>query len=780
MHDGHDHHPTPPVPGVPTFGPHIVEGPNWIPNYAYAPNTQTLRDGHWFDPAIWSNGVPSDVARVQINHAVSIAPIAAPSGDINGDGAIDVADYLACETVDDYKRFGDAFFGLAVDRPGNAIAAAVLIGPAGCLSVHADASLAVGTLQVLGCFEQFCGDVIFRDLPIDLAVDPMQWGVGILIHSGGKWHGEGGLEGIGENIQRVKPGGVVSSENPNGTRGHAIILHSGTAFLQALEFGELGRTKIGALDNTQMNPDGITAKHVGTNQMARYGGPHFHHCWGPYGPDAAEPAFTVEGCLVRNGRKWGITVHQSHYGRIHGNLVEACGGAGVTEGEDGNETGNWITYNHSRQIFGDGRGLQGHANGEAIRDIGDGSAANPFRTSGSVGNEGSGNWSLSAMNFCIGNTSANCPTGITRWSRFRPPQKRSPRKGAPPSEWVAVAAGQQLDGVFEDNTIRDCPVGMEIQGQDAFKAVRLTIENARTALDSSYNGTLRFDALMLRNCFSCYKNGFTGRIELYGCATEGCNKGFDIPNDIYVEGGTFNTLSTTFIIALKHVTSTQKSMILRGPRFIGAGDHVAYQLGDLNKNRGYHAPRDLLCYDWNGVKGDDFQVWMPQQAADYVPVNRIAPHEVRITPEPGITNATMLDKYLLCLGGRVTPAHATARPKIVGMVMPVLADLSQPEIINLTEAVTATGITVKFQTTKPARFRAEWSPGDIRWGKYANLVLPVGKEFKTSHEFTIGNLAAGKKHGYIIQVVDEHGNLGGDVLVNGYNYSARHFTTRAN
>lgn len=759
MHDGHDHNPAPPVD---EYGPYLADGPTPIANYGYMPTTVSVRDGSWFSPAVWSNGVPGPQSIVQVKHAVTIAPTT-ETGDLNGDGKLDVSDYLLCKTTEDYKRFGDAYFGLAQPSSGAAVAESCLITPAGCLSVHESGTLTIGTVQVLGCFELFGGDLIFRDLPFDYVKDAMQWGHGLIGHSGGKV---------------MTRGGAVYSENLAGVRGHFAILHSCHGDLEGTEFSGLGRTKIGALDNTQLEADGITPKHIGTNQMARYGGPHFHHCWGPPGLPADVPQFRIVDCYIHDGTKWGITIHQSHFGLVAGNRIERCGGAGIAF-EDGNEFGNVVKGNRISGIFGDGKGVQGHANGENVRDIGDGTAANPFRTSGSHGNEGAGIWGRCVCNGVIDNEASDCPFGMNFWSRFQPGDSVliPAAKGERPS--LKVLAGGQMGYEFRGNRIKRCDAGMNVQGLiDTFELTDHTIDGSGVALATSYNGTLKCVRLQLRDCGTSYKNGFTERLELIDCTVEQGNHGFDIPADVYVEGGVFDTKQATFAIQYKHVHGGQTSMALRGPRFTGSGNHLSYKLGDLNKNRGYHAPRDLFCYDWNGVEGDNFQVWMPQQAADYVPVNN-TPHPVRITPQAGITNAQMLDGFLLCLGGRITPPSAMVRPGITGMVTPILADLEPPKIINLTQAVTPTGITVKFETTKPARFRAEWNLGDILWGKYANLVLPVGKEFKTSHEFTIGGLATGKKYGYIVQVVDENGNLGGDVkVVNSMRYIERFFVTK--
>lgn len=759
MHDGHDHGPISPT-GM--YGAYLADGPIPIANYGYLPTTVSVKDGSWFDPTTWSNGVPTASSILEVRHHVKVYPVEV-NGDINGDGTVDVEDYKVCTTLEEHKRFGDVYFGLAISSPGNSTASGILITPLGCLEVGEGASLSVGTIQVLGCFELFGGELSFKDYPFDYVKDAMQWGHGLITHSGGS---------------TITRGGRVYSENPLGVRGHFAILHSGTASLKNTKFHDLGRTVIGPLDNTQLEADKITAKHVGTNQMARYGGPHFHHCWGPSGLPEDVPQFEVIECEIYNGTKWGITIHQSHYGHVIGNKIYNVGGAGIAF-EDGNEFANEVKSNKIWNVYGDGKGVQGHNGGQNVADVGDGTAANPYRTIGSHGNEGAGIWGRCVCNDVIDNDVTGCSFGVSFWSRFQPNGVVSipAAKGEHPS--VKVPAGGQLERKFSGNSISDCNIGMQLQGLiSAFEVVDQKITAARIALETSYNSTLRFVRMHQENCREAYKNGFTGRLELIDCRVERGYAGFDLPADIYIEGGVYETNKTTFIVQYKSSESFQTSIMLRGPRFTGTGNHVSYQLGDLNKNRGYHAPRDLYCYDWNGVEGDNFQVWMLEQDKDYIPVNNIAPHEVRITPEPGITNEAMLDKYLLCLGGRITPPYATTRPKISGKITPLPADIEQPQIINHTQVVSPTGVTVKFETTKPTRFRSEWNLGDIKWGKYANLVLPIGKEFKTSHEFTINGLLTGKKYGYIVQVVDEHGNLGGDIRVASMNYIPRFFTPK--
>ena len=58
---------------------------------------------------------------------------------------------------------------------------------------------------------------------------------------------------------------VVRSENPNGTRGHMIFMARADIDLRYVEVRDMGRTKLGILDNTEFDNDGKLTK-LGTNQ----------------------------------------------------------------------------------------------------------------------------------------------------------------------------------------------------------------------------------------------------------------------------------------------------------------------------------------------------------------------------------------------------------------------------------------------------------------------------------------------------------------------------------
>ena len=72
---------------------------------------------------------------------------------------------------------------------------------------------------------------------------------------------------------------VVRSEHPDGTRGHMLFSSRADVDLRYVEFRELGRTKMGMLNNTMTDSEG-RARRLGTNQIGRYS-VHFHHTFGP-------------------------------------------------------------------------------------------------------------------------------------------------------------------------------------------------------------------------------------------------------------------------------------------------------------------------------------------------------------------------------------------------------------------------------------------------------------------------------------------------------------------
>jgi hypothetical protein len=185
---------------------------------------------------------------------------------------------------------------------------------------------------------------------------------------------------------------IVRSENAAGTRGHMIFISRSDVDLRYVEVREMGRTKMGVLDNTEFTDKGRVAK-LGTNQIGRYA-IHFHHNFGPKQTPANGYQFTLVGNSVDGAPKWGVTVHNSHYGLIQDNVVYNTKGAGIVT-EDGTESFNVFEHNFAMRSEGSGD--------FAPRSGYGGSGADP-------GGEGAGFWFRGPNNYIRNNVAANADT----------------------------------------------------------------------------------------------------------------------------------------------------------------------------------------------------------------------------------------------------------------------------------------------------------------------------------------------------------------------------------
>ncbi len=182
---------------------------------------------------------------------------------------------------------------------------------------------------------------------------------------------------------------VVRSENPAGTRGHMIFMSRANVDLRYIEVREMGRTRMGVLDNTEFNDQDQVVK-LGQNQIGRYG-IHFHHYFGPKEASANGYQFTLIGNSVDGSPKWGITVHNSHYGLIRDNVVYNTRGAGIVT-EDGTESFNVFDHNFAMRSQGSGQFAPSSGYSGAGPD---------------PGGEGSGFWFRGPNNYVRNNVAAN-------------------------------------------------------------------------------------------------------------------------------------------------------------------------------------------------------------------------------------------------------------------------------------------------------------------------------------------------------------------------------------
>ena len=171
---------------------------------------------------------------------------------------------------------------------------------------------------------------------------------------------------------------IVRSESAGGTRGHVISVHVADTDIRYALFKDLGRTKYTPLNTT-------------TNAIGRY--PiHMHHNRGPSPTPANGYQFTLVGNAVDGGSvetqfKWGIAVHNSHYGLIQDNVVYNYNGSAIAT-EDGSESFNVFDHNFVLR----GMGEPNNAVSEARI---------------AMGTEGVGFWFRGPNNYVRNNVAAN-------------------------------------------------------------------------------------------------------------------------------------------------------------------------------------------------------------------------------------------------------------------------------------------------------------------------------------------------------------------------------------
>jgi hypothetical protein len=261
-------------------------------------------------------------------------------------------------------------------------------------------------------------------------------------HKGAR-NGDGAVEWL-PHVGNLTRNVVVRSENPMGNRGHVIFNGRPDVDLRYVLFKDLGRTFPGPLDSAEYDANGVP-RNFGTNQIGRYA-LHMHHVFGPETTPANGYQFTLIGNAVDGAVKWGITVHDSHYGLIRDNVVyDAAGAAFVTE--DGNESFNVFEHNFAMRSVGSGEFAPRSGYGGATAD---------------PGGEGAGFWLRGPNNILRNNVAANVDVfgfaiAAGALGNVRLPNK----KGADPSK----------DGEFVEAETTSASM-LEFSGNEAYGAIQ--------------------------------------------------------------------------------------------------------------------------------------------------------------------------------------------------------------------------------------------------------------------------------------------------------------------
>jgi hypothetical protein len=418
-----------------------------VPFFCAAPTATAVADGRWSAPATWStNTVPSAGAKVLIPAGRQVAYDVVSAGTVE---CVEVRGRLAFDTGRSTKltvvtlivmedgqlevgteerpiaataraeiQIADRPFDVQLDpgQVGNGIIGLGRIRMHGALKtptfarLTGDARASQTTFTLDRPLQGWtAGDrIVFpdtrqlreaergrgfrsRDEEVEIAaVD----GATVTIRRALAWDHPGAFESSGRTVLQPHVGNltrnvIVGSERGSGTRGHMMFLARADVDLRYVEVRDMGRTANGTIDSTTFDGQG-RALRVGTNQIGRYA-IHFHHNFGPSPRPASGFQFTLIGNSVVAPAKWGITIHNTHYGLVRDNVVYNSRGASIVT-EDGNESFNVFDHNF------------------AVRSIGSGDATPRGGYGGGgpdPGSEGSAFWFSGPNNYVRNNVAAN-------------------------------------------------------------------------------------------------------------------------------------------------------------------------------------------------------------------------------------------------------------------------------------------------------------------------------------------------------------------------------------
>lgn len=497
---------------------------------------------------------------------------------------------------------------------------------------------------------------------------------------------------------------VIRSEDPNGTRGHVLFVNRADIDVRWVQLKDLGRTKLDPLDSTTFDSGGNPTK-IGTNQIGRYS-MHFHHLMGPTTPPASGKQYVFVGNTIDDATKWGIAVHQSHYGLIADNVVYHALGAGLMT-EDGNESYNVIERNFVLVTLG-----TGHERADA--------------RGSEFGFEGSAFWFHGPNNYVRNNVGASANSFGYTFAMLANPSGRVPK---------FPGADLTVDGQYDVRDLKATPL-LEFAGNELYGSKNgLTIwdlgaqccefvRNVATSTVKDYRSwhisrygyygygqnKVDFDGWVQRGDKGALANNFewflgfffsdyiTRNLVIRNSDLQNLRTGIHVPpksgdtRDIYG-----NAPGTTLIenTVLRNVTNINistpwgisggggvlppRQTVINNVRFgqvngpTGGNAQrnivMTYDAGNGNANQNLIQLDEVVVTSYNQVPTDNFRVFYSQQSPTFV-VPQSGNNGMIAAPVAGLTNQQAWQTYGLAIAGALAPC-STTRPDIQGFACPV-------------------------------------------------------------------------------------------------------------
>jgi hypothetical protein len=478
--------------------------------------------------------------------------------------------------------------------------------------------------------------------------------------------------------------------------------------VQGIAFRDLGRSTVDPPNNTTFDELGNVVA-IGTNQIGRYS-LHFHHLIGPVNPTNTGYQYRASGNVIEGGRKWGVVIHQSHFGLISENVAYNIEGAGFAT-EDGNEAANEIVHNFAVHIV------------SPRVDESRGGIGSPPGAPGTTGFSGDGFWNRGPHNYLRRNVAANTSFSGYNYNGYYLRTARIPKvRGADPediSQWL-IYANQNIHDVegeiFEnipllessDNEAYGLKIGLWITwpggtmgiqryvnesvierftawhatyaGIDAYHVAHFTYNDCRLLNDptisSKNDGSSRIGrGFALQS--PTYENGKT---VINDAEVRGFNVGIDLPHNVKNDDVTFYTTRIdgayleNYVNVVDNAPATRKRTELRHVDFVAAPMPALPGLPAQPKNVSMEfeiAAATKVMLESTLVIEDSnigpMQVFHLQQHPDYVVPQSTDPN--RGYPVAGLTNEQGWAAYGTAICGRVLPSGATSRPDIDGYVI---------------------------------------------------------------------------------------------------------------
>jgi PKD domain/G8 domain len=513
---------------------------------------------------------------------------------------------------------------------------------------------------------------------------------------------------------------MFHSQSASGTRGYALFTGNANVNINYTTFGGMGRTSdvpfdtgvannVGLpqdFDNTTFDANG-NITNLGTNEGDR-NAITFLNLIGPSSPQTDGYQFTFNGNTVTCPLNpmpyiWGVTVVNSYYGLIENNDVVNWAGSGVMA--DAASSYNNFTGNFVMRINGTGgRGSTdmgfggngfwfGNSNNTVTNNIvtdlnpnGPYGYAYEFYASGDPGGfigyetipayQGAdpsqpGQSQSVDMNlvpildFSNNEAYGVVCIGMSYWSiNFNPP----------PGVSVLSNAGVIKDFVAWN---------VFSTGIYGYEATNVTIDGF-VCLGSAAELAAGFGAAGMQ--FQDYEQG---NLVITNADIEDEGTGILAPDNTYgnvtIENSYLANEADVVVSGLWSVSfyAPPRTIIINNDQFVAPAGGEAWYAVYLN----WYAPFQLaggmpilqsdqvLVYNYNGVSGDNFQVFYTQQAANFiVPQEMVSDGSLQPlsgAPVAGLTNAQCWAQYGIAIAGAVAPSDTTTMNNINTMVAPI-------------------------------------------------------------------------------------------------------------